>query len=157
MPQDWWEGQGIKSGVSRMFCDNVKEWVKWRTEGNGKIKRVEVTDVLDGITKYRVVIMNSAKEIPVDLTVETADLTCSTSSGLGQLQLPDVHVNELPDEDEDGDAGFSVLAADSRPELEKMLAEEEQFSEQPVDSRLTRRISEFVAETLQNFNNSESA
>ena len=35
-----------------------------------EIGRVQVTDVLDGVTKYRGVIMNSAKEIPVDLTVD---------------------------------------------------------------------------------------
>jgi len=48
-----------------------------------------------------------------------------------------------------------LLVADGRCELEKMLHEEEQF-EQPVGSPLRMRFSDFVGQTLQDFNNSES-
>jgi hypothetical protein len=147
MPLDWWQKQGIPDGISRLFCDNVKRWVKWRTVETGKVRKVQITDdFLDGgVAKYHVVTMDPAEELSADLT---------TSSGQGRLQFSDAHVGELPIEDEDVELN-ELLVADGRCELEKMLHEEEQF-EQPVGSPLRMRFSDFVGQTLQDFNNSES-
>jgi hypothetical protein len=45
MPLDWWQKQGIPDDISRLSCDNVKKWIKWRT---GKVRKIEISDDLDG-------------------------------------------------------------------------------------------------------------
>ncbi|KAN0070371.1 hypothetical protein V8E54_011240 [Elaphomyces granulatus] len=126
MPLDWWQKQGIPDDISRLSCDNVKKWIKWRT---GKTAQVP------SIT------MDSAEEISAG----------STSSCLGRLQFLGAHVGE-PAKDEDVDVELSEpLATDGR----RCELEEEQF-ERPVGSSLRARLSDFFGQTLQDFNNSES-
>lgn len=42
-PLEWWHGNGIPEGIARMFCEDVKEWGKWRIAPNGMIRKVEPT------------------------------------------------------------------------------------------------------------------
>ena len=128
-PLDWWQERGIKEGVARMFCDDVKEWRNWRTAENGKIKKVQVSDLI-GVGNY-VMIVDPEEE-------KSAPPSRAPSS------------ERFPDIDFDG-----LLAVDNEAELREMLAEQRMYEAQPVDSHLEASFSQFLT-PVADFNNSHS-
>jgi hypothetical protein len=97
------------------------------------------------MAKYSVITVDSPDESPLaaDLSTLSAELLDAPFD-----ELP--AIGELPAVGEDAELN-ELLAADGHLELEKMLAEEEEF-EQPAENGVRRRFSEHFAQRLQNFN-----
>jgi hypothetical protein len=67
-PLEWWLERGVKEGIARMFCDDVKIWRNWRIAGDGRIKKVEAINSPDRQSQmYHVTIVYPPAEMPLIL------------------------------------------------------------------------------------------